>query len=81
MRTVDMNDQNISPDEEPLDDDEEMTGAVTDPLADTPGSRGHKAFDPYQDTEATDTPGPSPAELIEDTTPANDEELGGGEEL
>jgi hypothetical protein len=70
------------PDPEDLqseDEDEEVTGAVTDPLADPPGSRGHKATNPYEGTEANDDPGPSLADQLEDDTPANDEELGGGE--
>jgi hypothetical protein len=68
------------PDPEDLQpEEEEVTGAVTDPLADPPGSRGHKARNPYEDTEANDNPGPSLADQLEDDTPANDEALGGGE--
>jgi hypothetical protein len=80
LRTQGMNES--IPDPEDLqseDEDEEITGAVTDPLADPPGSRGHKATNPYEGTEANDDPGPSLADQLEDDTPANDEELGGGE--
>jgi hypothetical protein len=62
-------------------EEEEITGATSDPLADPPGSRGHKAPNPYEGTEANDDPGPSLADELEDRTPANDEELEGGDEL
>jgi len=58
------------------DEDEEMTGATSDPLAEPPASRGHKARNPYEGTEAVDEPGPSLADQLEDNTPANDELLG-----
>ena len=58
------------------DEDEETTGAASDPLADPPASRGRKARNPYEDTEADDSPGPSLADQLEDHTPANDEQLG-----
>jgi hypothetical protein len=60
----------------PEDEDEETAGATSNPLADPPGSRGHKARNPYEDTEAEDNPGPSLADQLEDGTPANDEQLG-----
>lgn len=70
-----------NPDEfEPEDDDAESTGAAIDPLAEPPGSRGRKATNPYQGTEADDDPGPSLIDQLEDHTPANDELLEGGEE-
>jgi hypothetical protein len=59
----------------PEDEDEETTGAASDPLADPPASRGHKARNPYEDTEADDNPGPSLADQLEDHNPANDEQL------
>jgi hypothetical protein len=59
---------------------EELTGAASDPLGNPPSSRGRKAKNPYEDTEAQDEPGPSLADQIEDRTPATDEELHGGEE-
>jgi hypothetical protein len=52
-------------------EDEETTGATSDP----PASRGHKALNPYEGTEADDNPGPSLADELEDDTPANDEQL------
>jgi hypothetical protein len=59
------------PDEyRPEDEDEETTGATSDPLADPPASRGRKARNPYEDTEADDNPGPSLADELEDDTPA-----------
>jgi hypothetical protein len=61
------------------DEDEEVTGATSNPLADPPGSRGHKARNPYEGTEADDDD-PSQIQRLEDETPANDEELSGGEE-
>jgi hypothetical protein len=76
-----MNESNPDPEDlEPEYEDEEVTGAVTDPLADPPGSRGRKAQNPYEGTEANDDPGPSLADQLEDYTPANDETLGTGEE-
>jgi hypothetical protein len=60
----------------PEDEDDETTGATSDPLADPPASRGHKAINPYEGTEANDEPGPSLADQLEDHTPANDEQLG-----
>jgi hypothetical protein len=77
-----MNESNPDPEDlEPEYEDEEVTGAVTDPLADPPpGSRGRKAKNPYEGTEANDDPGPSLADQLEDYTPANDETLGTGEE-
>ena len=65
---------------QPEEDDEETTGATSNPLADPPGSRGRKARNPYEGTEAVDDAGPSLAEQIEDDTPAADEQLEGGEE-
>jgi hypothetical protein len=71
----------MDPDEfEPEDDDAESTGATRDPLAGPPGSRGRKATNPYEGTEADDDPGPSLIDQLEDQTPANDELLEGGEE-
>jgi hypothetical protein len=67
-------------DVQPEEEDEGVTGAVTDPLADPPGSRGRKARNPYEGTEANDDPGPSLTDQLEDNTPANDETLGIGEE-
>ena len=60
---------------QPEEEEDEATGATTDPLADPPGSRGHKAKNPYEGTEANDDPGPSLTEQLEDNTPANDEQL------
>jgi hypothetical protein len=60
---------------QPEEDDEETTGATSDPLAEPPGSRGRKAWDPYEGTEADDEPGPSLSDLMEDHTPAADEQL------
>jgi hypothetical protein len=81
MRTVFVNEKipnhNDFPSEE---EDEELTGASSDPLGNPPGSRGRKAKNPYEDTEADDNPGPSLADQIEDRTTATDEELHGGEE-
>ena len=66
---------------EPEEEDEfETTGTATDPLAEPPGSRGRKAPDPYEGTEADDEPGPSLIDQLEDHTPAADEQLEGGEE-
>jgi hypothetical protein len=62
------------------EEEDELTGATSDPLGDPPGSRGRKARNPYEDTEADDNPGPSLADQIEDLTPATDEELHGGDE-
>jgi hypothetical protein len=62
------------------DDVEESIGAIIDPLAEPPGSRGHKAPNPYDGTEANDDPGPSLVEQLEDRTPATDQQLEGGEE-
>jgi hypothetical protein len=71
----------MDPDEfEPEDDDVESTGATSDPLAEPPGSRGRKATNPHEGTEADDDPGPSLIDQMEDHTPANDELLQGGEE-
>jgi hypothetical protein len=63
----------------PEEEGEEVTGAFSDPLAGPPGSRGRKAKNPYEDTEANDVPGPSLADQLEDNTPANDEQLSGDE--
>ena len=67
---------------EPEEEDEELesTGATSDPLAEPPGSRGKKAYNPYEGTEADDEPGPSLIDQLEDHTPAADEQLEGGEE-
>jgi hypothetical protein len=65
---------------QPEEDDEETTGATSDPLAEPPGSRGRKAINPYEGTEADDDPGLFLRDLIEDRTPAADEQLEGGEE-
>jgi hypothetical protein len=66
---------------EPEEEDEfESTGATTDPLAEPPGSRGRKAPNPYEGTEAGDEAGPSLIDQLEDHTPATDEQLEGGEE-
>ncbi|HEX6566300.1 MAG TPA: hypothetical protein VF020_18560 [Chthoniobacterales bacterium] len=67
---------------EPEEKDEELesAGATSDPLAEPPGSRGHKAPNPYEGTEAVDEPGPSLIDQLEDHTPAADEQLEGGEE-
>jgi hypothetical protein len=82
LRTKDMSEPIPHPEElRPEDEEEETTGAFTDPLADPPGSRGHKARNPYEGIGADDDPGPSLADQLEDDTPANDEELGGGEEF
>ena len=62
------------------EDEFETTGATTDPLAEPPGSRGRKAPNPYEETEADDEPGPSLIDQLEDHTPAADEQLEGGEE-
>jgi hypothetical protein len=81
LRTQGMSETIPDPEENrPEEEDEETTGATSSPLADPPGSRGHKARNPYEGTEADDTPGPSWAEQMEDDTPAADEELEGGEE-
>jgi hypothetical protein len=80
LRTADVNEPIPDPEEfQPENEEEEPTGAFTDPLADPPGSRGHKAKNPYEGTEADDDPGPSLIDEMEDHTPASDEELGGGE--
>ncbi len=80
-RTLDVSETIPEPEEyQPEEEEDEATGAIIDPLADPPGSRGHKAKNPYEDTEAIDDPGPSLAEQLEDNTPANDEQLEGGEE-
>jgi hypothetical protein len=65
---------------QPEEDDEETIGATSDPLAEPPGSRGRKAVNPYEGTEADDDPGPSLRDVIEDHTPAADEQLEGEEE-
>jgi hypothetical protein len=65
---------------EPEGEEDESTGAVTDPLAEPPGSRGRKAANPYEGTEANDEPGSSLIDELEDHTPAADEQLEGGEE-
>ena len=65
---------------EPEEDDVEATGAASDPLGEPPGSRGRKAKNPYEGTEANDDPGPSLIDQLEDHTPANDEQLEGEEE-
>jgi hypothetical protein len=71
----------MDPDESELEDDAaELTGAASDPLAEPPGSRGRKATNPYEGTEADDDPGPSLIDQLEDHTLANDELLEGGEE-
>jgi hypothetical protein len=67
-------------DEEENDEEFETTGATIDPLAEPPGSRGRKAPNPYEGTEANDGPGPSLIDQIEDHTPANDEQLESGGE-
>jgi hypothetical protein len=80
MRTRNVNETVPDPeDEQP--DEEEIAGAASDPLADPPGSRGRKAPNPYEGTEADDDPGPSLTDELEDHTPANDEELEGGDAL
>jgi hypothetical protein len=80
MRTRNVNEMVPDPEDEKWEE-EEIAGATSDPLADPPGSRGHKALNPYEGTEANDDPGPSLADQLEDHTPANDEELEGGDEL
>jgi hypothetical protein len=76
-----MNETIPDPDEyQPEEDDEERTGATSDPLAEPPGSRGRKARNPYEGTEADDDPGPSLRDLMEDHTPAVDEQLEDEEE-
>ena len=72
----------MAPEEfEPEEEDEsELTSATSDPLAEPPGSRGRKAPNPYEGTEADDEPGPSLIDQLEDHTPAADEQLEGGEE-
>jgi hypothetical protein len=65
---------------EPEEDEIESYGATADPLAEPPGSRGRKAKNPYEGTEATDDLGPSLIDQLEDHTPAADEQLEGGEE-
>jgi len=62
------------------EEEDELSGATSDPLGDPPGSCGRKARNPYEDTEADDNPGPSLTDQIEDHTPATDEELHGGDE-
>jgi hypothetical protein len=44
-------------------------------LCQPPGSRGRKAWNPYEGTEPDDEPGPSLSDLMEDHTPAADEQL------
>jgi hypothetical protein len=66
---------------EPEEDEIESTGATSDPLAEPPGSRGRKAKNPYEGTEADDNSRPSLIDRLEDHTPANDERLEGGEEI
>ena len=72
----------VPEDLEPEQEDEEFesAGAIRDPLAEPPGSRGRKAPNPYEGTEANDEPGPSLIDQLEDHTPATDEQLEGGEE-
>ena len=73
----------MAPEEfEPEEEAEELesTGATSDPLAEPPGSRGKKAYNPYEGTAADDEPGPSLIDQLEDHTPAADEQLEGGEE-
>jgi hypothetical protein len=65
---------------EEKDEESELTGATSDPLAEPPGSRGRKALNPYEGTEADDERGPSLIDQLEDHTPAADEQLEGGEE-
>jgi hypothetical protein len=65
----------------PEEDNEETIGSIKDPLAEPAGSRGRKAINPYEGTEANDDPGPSIADEIEEHTPAADEQLEGGEEF
>jgi hypothetical protein len=72
---------NRNPDDYLPEEEEEFPGAVTDPLANPPGSHGRKAPNPYEGNEPNDLPGPSLNEQMDDSTPANDAELGGGEEL
>jgi len=79
MRTVFVSEKILNHDDFPSEE-EELTGASSDPLGNPPGSRGREAKNPYEDTEADDNPGPSLADQIEDRTPANDEELHEGEE-
>ena len=81
MRTVYVSEKIPNHDDFPSEEvEDELTGATSDPLANPPGSRGRKAENPYEDTEADDVPGPSLADQIEDRTPATDEELHEGEE-
>ena len=81
MRTVYVSEKIPSHDDFPSEKEEEdLTGATSDPLENPPGSRGRMAKNPYEDTEADDIPGPSLADQIEDRTPATDEELHGGKE-
>ena len=81
MRTVFVSEKIPNHDDFPSEqEEEELTGALSDPLGNPPGSRGSKAKNPYEDTEADDNPSPSLADQIEDRTPATDEELHGGEE-
>jgi len=76
-----MNETIPDPEEyQPEEDDEETISATSDPLAEPPASRGRKAINPYEGTEADDDPGPSLRDVIEDHTPATDERLEGGEE-
>jgi hypothetical protein len=76
-----MNETIPDPEEyQPEEDDEETTGATSDPLAEPPGSRGRKARNPYEGTEANDDPGPSLRDLMENHTPAVDEQLADEEE-
>ena len=73
-----MEPEEFEPDEE--GEESELTGATSDPLAEPPGSRGRKAPNPYEETEADSEAGPSQIDQLEDHTPANDEQLEGGEE-
>ena len=76
-----MNETIPDPEEyQPEEDDEETAGATSDPLAEPPGSGGRKARNPYEGTEADDNPGPSLSDLMEDHTPAADEQLEDEEE-
>ncbi|HYY30460.1 MAG TPA: hypothetical protein VE860_21160 [Chthoniobacterales bacterium] len=77
-----MSNKLTDPEDYPFEEDEEETiGSIKDPLAEPPGSRGRKAINPYEGTEADDNPGPSIADEMEEHTPAADEQLEGGEEL
>lgn len=67
-------------DQDPEEEDQNTAGAGSDPPAEPPGTHGRKAIDPYEDTEATDDPGASLTDEIEDNTPATDEQLHSSEE-